>query len=81
MVPMNPVITIKLHEHQLGEEDLENLRRWENEGGTPTLDDAMISSVTLPLRPGQVFEVVRGEVRYEEGGLVYEAELNLLSLS
>ena len=36
--------------------------------------------VKLPVKPGEVFEVVKGDVIVDNGELYYEVELNILAL-
>ena len=69
-------IKIKIDKTSLSREDLEDLRRWEDEGGLPDEEDIAV----LPIRPGEVFEVVRGDVIYENGEIFYLVDLNILSL-
>lgn len=76
----NPVLHIKITEHGLNRQDLENLSQWENEGGAVREGEKLLSNITAPVRPGQIFEVLRGELIFEEGEVFYVAEVSLLSL-
>lgn len=76
----NPVLHIKINEHGLSRQDLENLSQWENEGGAVREGEELLSTIAAPLRPGQIFEVLRGEMVFEEGEVFYVAEVSLLSL-
>jgi len=69
-------IKIKIDKTSLSREDLEDLRRWEDEGGLSDEEDLAV----LPIQPGEVFEVVRGDVIYENGDIYYLVDLNILSL-
>lgn len=72
-------IKIKIENHSYTREDLESMLRWEDEGGK-TDDNNIPGSVNSPVKPGQILEVVEGDVIYENGELYYLAKLNLLAL-
>lgn len=76
---MRSPITIKIEveDHSYTEEDLQNMSQWENEGGSLKKDDL---SINLPLKTGQIFEVLKGDIIYEKGNLYYKVELKLLAL-
>lgn len=73
----NLKIKVKIEGHSYTEEDLQNMDRWENEGGSSNKDDLLIN---IPLKTGQIFEVLKGDIIYEDGQLYYNVELKLLAL-
>lgn len=74
-------IKIKIDHHSLSKQDMESLDRWEYEGGKPSDDNEMYKSVMLPVKKGQIFEVVDGDLISENGELFYVVKLDLLSYS
>lgn len=75
----NQIIKIKLDTSSLTAEDVEDLGRWENEGGHPGERPDLISSLPLPLHKEEIFEVVSCEIVVEEGQVLLMVELNILS--
>ncbi len=73
------LIKIKIEDHSYSRKDLEDMKRWEDEGGT-TKGNGFASSVKPPVKPGQIFEVLEGEIIYENGELYYMTKLSLLAL-
>ena len=79
MNPANRQIKIKIEDHFLTKEDLEDLRRWENEGGYPAELTDLLSPASLPVHKKEIFEVTDSEIISEEGQLYILAEINVLS--
>lgn len=75
----NQQIKIKIEDHSLTEEDLNDLSRWEDEGGTTSRKTNFLSSSTLPVHKKEIFEVVDSEIISEDGQLYILAEINVLS--
>ncbi|MDZ7691060.1 MAG: hypothetical protein U5K69_07960 [Balneolaceae bacterium] len=75
-------IKIKIDTPNLSAEDIEDLFRWENEGGHPADKPDLLSSITLPLplKKDWIFEVKDTDIIIEDGQLYLQAGINLLSL-
>ncbi|MCW9705863.1 hypothetical protein [Fodinibius salsisoli] len=72
-------IKIKVEDHSYTKEDIEDLARWENEGGMPTNTTSQdSSSVNLPIKPGEVFKVAKSDLVYEDGKLYLQAQIDRL---
>jgi len=75
----NRQIKIKIEDHFLTEEDLDDLRRWENEGGTANGRPNFLSDVALPVHKKEIIEVIDSDIISEDGQLYILAEINVLS--
>lgn len=75
-------IKIKIEIPNLTAEDLEDMLRWENEGGHPSGKPDLLDEETLPLplKKDWIFEVKDTEIIIEDGQLYLETGINLLSL-
>ncbi|WP_441000686.1 hypothetical protein [Fodinibius sp. SL11] len=73
-------LKIKINARSLSPTDMNSLEEWENEGGLTTSQTSFLKSLS-PLRKGEIFEVTGGDIRFEEGELYYEAEIEILALS
>lgn len=73
-------LKIKIEEYSLTPEDALEWQKWENEGGAPLKRSTLTRGADLPVRPGQVFEILDGEVILEDGAFYYLAEVHLLSM-
>jgi|GEM_PF-1874787 len=71
-------IKIKIEDHSYSKQDLESIIRWEGEGGSSSIGD-LVSTIKLPVKKGQIFEVAEGEIVYENEQLFYRIKLNLLA--
>lgn len=80
MASSNLIIKIKIEDHSYTKEDWKSIGRWEDEGGTPLNKKETDLSAPLPLKPGQIFEVLNGDIVYEKGQPYYAVSLNLLAL-
>lgn len=72
-------LKIALDTDQLSPADVGSIEQWENEGGTPDPAPNYLQCLA-PLRKGEIFEVLGGEIMYEDGKLFFRAEINILSL-
>lgn len=82
MKPKYKTLKIALDHPELSVQDIEDLERWEGEGGA-TGDNADIFSslsLTLPIHKKEIFEVVDSELVIEEGKIYLKADINILSL-
>lgn len=81
--PMKKTLTrtlkIKIDSKTVSALDVAELEQWENEGGRPQTASDFIRSIS-PLKKGEIFEVVGGDVHYEDGKIYYEAEIEILAL-
>ncbi len=59
--------------------DVEEINRWENEGGQPGSAPDFLQSMR-PMKKGEIFEVKGGDFHTGDGKLYYEAEIELLAL-
>lgn len=72
-------IKVKLDTSSLTAGDMEDLRRWENEGGHPAEKPDLIASLPVPLHEEEIFEVLSCEIIVDEGQLFLQVKLNVLS--
>lgn len=74
-------IKIKIDTRSLTAADLDDIRRWDNEGGHPADRPDLVSSLRMPLQlhTDEIFEVVGSDVIVEDGQLYQKAEINVLS--
>lgn len=76
------LIKIKIDKPAFTEEEWNSLERWENEGGIPTshgdLESASLQK--MPLKPGQVFEIMDSSIIFQDGVPYNLVKLHLLSL-
>lgn len=59
--------------------DVSELEQWENEGGQPGPPSYFLKSLA-PIKRGEIFEVVGGDIHYDDGKIYYEAEIEILAL-
>lgn len=77
--PSTRTLKIKIDSKSLSPLDINKLEQWENEGGrTHSMPDIMQS--LSPIKKGEIFEVVGGDVHYENGELYCETEVEILAL-
>jgi len=74
-------LKIKIDSQSLSASDLKEIEQWENEGGRAVPDKSSPWKNAVPLRKGQIFEVVSDDLIYEDDTLYYIAEVELLALS
>jgi len=72
-------LKIKINPRSLSPADINSLEQWENEGGLSSSQTTFLKSLS-PLRKGEIFEVIGGDIRFEDGKLYYEAEIEILAL-
>ncbi|MDR8393241.1 hypothetical protein NC796_18950 [Aliifodinibius sp. S!AR15-10] len=74
-------IKIELETPTLSARDLQDLQRWEDEGGHLTEYPDLLASISsgLPLHKKEIFEVVESDLVIENGKLYLQADLNILS--
>lgn len=79
-MPKTKIKTIKivLDSPHLSVSDFNSIEQWENEGGTPGLPPSFWKSLA-PIRPGDIIEIRKGDCIYENGQLLYLAEIDLLA--
>ena len=75
---MKKSIKIKLKRSDHLKEYVEELERWEGEGGTISDLKEILDDIDLPLRPGETLEVVDGQIVFEDDDYFYEATLKLM---
>lgn len=73
------ILKIAINTNSLSALDVNELEQWENEGGQPGPPPNFLKSLA-PVKRGEIFEVVGGDVHYEDGKLYYEAEIEILAL-
>ena len=71
-------IKIKLDKDTVPKEFNPELNKWEGEGGQPVDENFELHSLEAPLKNGQVFEVVKGEIIEENGEKLYKAYIKPL---
>lgn len=71
-------LKIVLDSNSLSASDISDIEQWENEGGKSAKDSDFIKSLA-PVKRGEIFEVVGGDLRHEDGKLYFVAEVDLLS--
>jgi len=76
---MTRALKIEVENESLSVSDLKEIEQWENEGGRP-VSDTKIWKNAVPLRKGEIFEVVSEDLIYEDGKLYLIAEIELLAL-
>lgn len=82
MKNLRRTIRIKFDKQAFNEEVFKSLQRWEDEGGPGNQPGTSEITVVPPIKKGQVFEVIDGEMVFDkEGNLYYEVEIDLLALS
>ncbi|MDZ7657979.1 hypothetical protein [Fodinibius sp.] len=72
-------LKIKIDPRSLSQADINSLEQWENEGGLSTSQTTFLKFLS-PLRKGEIFKVTGGDIRFEDGKLYYEAEIEILAL-
>lgn len=72
-------LKIKINSKSLSSADMNSLEQWENEGGLPASQTGFLKSLS-PLRKGEIFEVIGGDIHFEDGQLYYVAEIEILAL-
>ena len=74
-------IKIKIENHTYSKEDFKSIERWEDEGGISSRNKKDLAlSLNIPIKPGQIFEVLNGDITFENDEVYYLAKLNLLAL-
>lgn len=73
-------LKIKIDNQSLSASDLKEIEQWENEGGRAVSDKSLWKNA-VPLRKGEIFEVVAEDLTYEDDTLYYIVEVELLALS
>lgn len=68
-------IKIKLLQSELLKTYEEELKRWEDEGGNSTELNDVFKELEKPLNPGDVFEVVEGEIISEGEEFLYQVKI------
>lgn len=68
-------IKIKLLQSELLKTYEKELKRWEDEGGNPTELNDVFKELEKPLNPGDVFEVVEGEIISEGEEFLYQIKI------
>ncbi|MGD8427974.1 MAG: hypothetical protein PVH63_10090 [Balneolaceae bacterium] len=63
----------------LSASDLKEIEQWENEGGRPISGTSFWKNA-VPLKKGEIFEVVGGDLVYEDGEIYFLAEVEILAL-
>ena len=76
---MNTTLKIKLEKTSLLKEYEEELLRWESEGGKTSGLNEILNDLSLPLNPGEVFEVLEGSIISEGDEFYYEVEIKKVS--
>lgn len=71
-------LKILLDSKSLSASDISDIEQWENEGGKSTRDSDLFKSLA-PVKRGEIFEVVGGNLRHEDGKLYFIAEIDILS--
>lgn len=76
-----PRLKIKIEPHMVNkyENDQEEINRWENEGGLPSMESLSLPSPELPLHKKEIFEVVDCKLIVENGELYLLTEIDVLS--
>jgi hypothetical protein len=74
------VLRIVVNNHSYTRQDFEDIQKWENEGGNTEMMPNTLSTVVKPLHPGEVFEVIGSSLKFENGSLYYDIEVELLAL-
>ncbi len=59
--------------------DIEEINRWENEGGQPGSAPDFLKTLR-PVKKGEILEVKGGDFHTVNGKLYYQAEIELLAL-
>lgn len=72
------IIKIKMLQSELLKTYEEELKRWEDEGGNPTELNDVFAELDKPLNPGDVFEVLEGEVISEGDEFLYQVKVKAL---
>lgn len=63
----------------LSSEEISNIERWENEGGS-AVASLPVSSSSIPFRQGEIFEIKDVEIRYENDRVYCFLDIVLLSI-
>ncbi len=75
----NPRIKIKIEPHMVNEYVPEEISRWENEGGLPSMESFSLPTPALPLHKKGIFEVLDCKLIVENGELYLLTEIDILS--
>lgn len=73
-------LKIAIESHSVSAENIEELNRWENEGGQPRRTAPDLLESLIPVKKGEIFEVKGGDFHTLDGEIYYEAEIEILSL-
>lgn len=76
---MRRIINIKLDKTTHLKEYEKELARWESEGGHISELNEILPDLSLPLKPGDTFEVIDGSIVSEDRELYYRAEIKIQS--
>lgn len=76
---MNTTLKIKLEKTSHLKEYEEELLRWESEGGKSSELIEILDDLSLPLKQGEVFEVLEGSIISEGDEFYYEVEIKKVS--
>lgn len=79
MKSQNSQIKIKIDPDKLTAEDLDDLYRWENEGGLLSEKPDIIGNLLQPLQKGKVFEVSDYDIIIEDDQLYFLVTINSVS--
>lgn len=76
---MKKTLKIKLDKTSHLKEYEKELARWESEGGHVTELNEILGDLSLPLKPGDIFEVIDGSIISEDSEFYYRAEIKVQS--
>lgn len=69
------LLKIKLLQSELLQTYKKELKRWEAEGGNPTRLNDVLKELEKPVKPGDKFEVVEGNVINEDEEFLYQVQI------
>ena len=73
-------LTVKIDTSHLSPLDLNDIEKWENEGGKPAEGPNDILRSLMPVQNGTIFEVKGGSFQYEDDQLLYIIEIEVTAL-
>lgn len=73
-------IKVMIDSKSLSPLDINELEKWEDEGGQPASSTTDFLKSLAPLKKGEIFEVVGGDIHYEDGKIYFETEIEILAL-
>lgn len=79
MKTTNARLKIKIEPHMIDDYDPEEISRWENEGGLPSIESFSLPTPALPLHKKEIFEVLDCKLIIENGELYLLTEIDVLS--